>query len=190
MDTQLSPDNATLTTSWNMLATHSVTIRAMDIDDLDLETEFLEKLTLETRRNRFHGPAVRPSMAASPPRSTLIDQLALAASITWDGHEEYLGVACYVSDAPGDAEFAMVIADAWQGCGIGRRLLSHLQECATRRGIQRLSGEVLADNRAMLGLAHSLGFRLSAHPEDALLRLVTRECRMESLHAPRQFAVE
>ena len=84
MITRTAHENAALTTSWNLLSAHSVTIRAMDIDDLSLETEFLGKLTLETRHKRFLGPAVKPaaSMALSAERP--IDQLALAASITLD----------------------------------------------------------------------------------------------------------
>jgi GNAT superfamily N-acetyltransferase len=147
MITRTALDHAALTTSWNLLSTHSVTIRAMDIDDLSLETEFLGKLTLGTGHKRFLGPAIKPSASMALSAAKHIDQLALAASITLDAGEEYLGVACYVSDAAGEADFAMLIADEWQGCGIGRRLLSHLRKCATRRGIRRLSGEVVADNR-------------------------------------------
>lgn len=162
-----------LTTSWNLLTTHSVTIRPMDIDDLALEIDFLERLTQETRHKRFLGPAIQPSAAVSPPARPLADQLALAASITWSGGEEVLGIACYAGDVPGEADFAMVIADAWQGCGIGRKLLAHLRDCARHRGIRRLSGDVLADNRPMLALASSLGFEIGAHPDGALLRRVT-----------------
>ena len=78
----------------------------------------------------------------------------------------------------------MVIADAWQGCGIGRQLQSHLRECATRRGIRRLSGEVLSDNRPMLGLVLSMGFRVSAHPDGALLRSVACDCNPGAAVAP------
>ena len=184
MITRTALDHATLTTSWNFLSTHSVTIRAMDIDDLSIETEFLGKLTLETRHKRFLGPAIRPSASMALSAAKHIDQLTLAASITLDAGEEYLGVACYVSDAAGEADFAMVIADEWQGCGIGWRLLSHLRECATRRGIRRLSGEVVADNRPMLGLVLSMGFRGRVHPDGALLRSVTCDCNPRSAVTP------
>ena len=77
-----------LTTSWNLLTTHSVTIRPMGLDDLALEIDFLERLTQETRHKRFLGPAIQPSAAVSPPARPMADQLALAASITWSGGEE------------------------------------------------------------------------------------------------------
>jgi acetyltransferase len=162
-----------LTTSWNLLTTHSVTIRPMDIDDLAMEIDFLERLTMETRHKRFLGPAIQPATSLGSTARPMADQLALAASITWSGGEEILGIACYAGDIPGEADFAMVIADAWQGCGIGRKLLSHLRDCAHLRGIKRLSGDVLADNRPMLSLSSSLGFEICAHPDGALLRRVT-----------------
>jgi len=160
------------TTSWGVLSAHSVTIRAMDSDDAMLESEFLSRLSPETRHRRFLGPAVVPVLSVSAPPQSRSSRLALAASITFGGAEEYIGVATYVSDAPFEADFAMVIADAWQGCGVGRRLMTHLVQCASQRGIRKLSGDVLADNRPMLSLAGSLGFRITSHPDGALLRRV------------------
>lgn len=158
------------TTSWSLLSTHSVTIRAMDGDDAALEGEFLARLSLETRHRRFLGPAVVPALSVPVSPQPGIRRFTLAASTTFGGAEEYIGVAGYVSEAPFEGDFAMVIADAWQGCGVGRRLLTHLVQCASQHGIRRLSGDVLADNRPMLALAASLGFRIASHPDGALLR--------------------
>jgi len=50
--------------------------------------------------------------------------MALAAVLMLDGREVLIGVARYVLEAEGHAcEFALVIADAWQGRGIGRRIM-------------------------------------------------------------------
>ncbi len=71
------------------------------------------------------------------------------------------------------AEFAIVIADAWHGRGIGSRLLAKLIDAAPPpRGVKGLYGDILAMNRPMLTLATKLGFKLSRH-EDATL---TRAC--------------
>ena len=145
----------------------------MDTDDLAMEIDFLERLTMETRHKRFLGPAIQPATAAGSSVRPMADQLALAASITWSGGEEILGIACYAGDVPGEADFAMVIADAWQGCGIGRKLLAHLRDCARLRGIKSLSGDVLSDNQPMLSLVRSMGFAIEAHPDGALLRRIT-----------------
>ena len=96
--------------------------------------------------------------------------MALAATAMLGG-ETLLGVARYVRDRDSDnAEFAIVIADAWQGRGIGHRLLAKLIEAARRRGVKLLYGEILATNRPMLELARKLGFDLGRHDDPTITR--------------------
>ena len=97
--------------------------------------------------------------------------MALAATTMLGGKETLIGVARYVldKDSP-SAEFAIVIADAWQGRGIGKRLLGELVDVARRRGLKRLYGDVLGMNRSMLELVRKLGFKLSRHEDPTLTR--------------------
>jgi GNAT superfamily N-acetyltransferase len=68
--------------------------------------------------------------------------------------EKIVGHAMYVRLGEGDeAEMAIVVEDAWQSMGVGRSLLSELEERAGLRGIQTFTGEALGHNRPMLGLA-------------------------------------
>lgn len=62
---------------------------------------------------------------------------------------------------PERAEFAMVIADDFQGRGLGPILLDRLAEAADRAGVATLVGEVLADNQRMLSMLRHLGFPVS-----------------------------
>jgi acetyltransferase len=82
-------------------------------------------------------------------------------------------VARYVRDADGSAEFAIVIADSWQGRGIGSRMLARLAAIARQRGVRRLYGDILSVNRPMLGLVQKLGFTLGRNPDDATLTRAT-----------------
>ena len=66
-----------------------------------------------------------------------------------------------------DAEFAIAIADGWQGAGLGRALLARLLAHARKRGVRRLFGDVLWSNPAMLALARSMGAQLTRTPGDA-----------------------
>lgn len=59
------------------------------------------------------------------------------------------------------AEFALVVADNWRGIGLGTVLTRILAQRARFTGVRRLCGDVLEDNKAMRGFAHSLGARLS-----------------------------
>src|SRR5207253_5030087 len=92
-----------------------------------------------------------------------------------EGEERVIGEARYVVTEPGTAEFALAVADAWQGQGIGRLLLSRLERRAAAEGVSRLFGEVLPENKPMQRLAESLGFTILPGPRGmGLLRLEKR----------------
>ena len=140
--------------------------------DRDIEHAFVSGLSAETRSNRLLGgsKAITREYIESLVSVDFSRDMALAAATMLDG-ETLLGVARYVRDRSGDAaEFAIVIADAWQGRGIGRRLLAKLIEAARWRGVKRLYGDILATNRPMLELARKLGFELGRHEDATITR--------------------
>jgi acetyltransferase len=81
------------------------------------------------------------------------------------------------------ADFAIVVDDAWQGLGLGGYLLAALGRAARAHGIERLDGDVLADNGPMLALARSLGCSVGPHPEDARLVRVSKALAMPQRRA-------
>ena len=111
-------------------------------------------------------------MANLPPqmlaRFTQLDydrELALVALAPGAG--EFVGVGRYSPNADGEsAEFALTVADAWQGRGVGRALLERLCDCARAAGYRTLYGYILNANRDMLGLAEHLGFVQSGREGD------------------------
>ena len=153
-----------------------VTIRPLRPEDMDIEREFVTGLSPETRHSRLLGGAIKVTDAYLQ-RLTHLDwsrEAALAAIVMLDDAETIIGVARYAIDATGEAcEFAIVIADAWQRRGIGRRMLDKLIEVARRRGLRRMYGDTLATNDAMLRLLRRLGFSLQRHPDDATLTRAT-----------------
>lgn len=60
------------------------------------------------------------------------------------------------------AEFALLISDAFQGQGLGTELMRRLLQVARDEGVSRVTGEVIAENRAMQRLCARLGARLTA----------------------------
>ena len=154
----------------------AVTLRPLRPEDLDIETAFVEGLSVESRASRLLGGAVKVTREYIE-HLTQVDyvrDMALAATVMLEGHETLIGVARYALEPDGrSCEFALVIADAWQGRGIGRRMLKKLVAVAAARCVARIYGDTLATNRSMLGLAKALGFALARHPDEAYLTRVT-----------------
>ncbi len=59
-----------------------------------------------------------------------------------------------------DAEFSLLVADPWQGKGIGGQLLGRLLEVAAHEAIGLVHAEILEANLRMQRLCARLGFRL------------------------------
>jgi len=144
-----------------------VTIRPISAADYDLEQEFVNALSPATGYQRLMS-ARRPSPAEIR-RFTDIDttrEMALIATTSVDGRERQIGVARYVKDesAPGEAEFAIVLADDWQGRGLGTKLLASLLAAARANGVRRAVATTLSTNEGMLALARKMGFTLAWNP--------------------------
>jgi len=133
------------------------------------EQAFVRGLSPQSRYRRFHAgiPQLPQGMLE---RLIGVDQQQHVAIVAqpagWpaagDDEPEIVADARYVLDAHGRAaEFALAVADEWQGIGLGRLLLRSLSRHATRRGVRELRGDVLMDNRPMIGLVTALGAELT-----------------------------
>lgn len=167
-----SPFPEDLTESFEPVTGTSVTLRPLRHEDRDIESAFVRGLSPETRHNRLLGGAraITREYIDSLVRVDYSRDMALAATTMVDD-ETLIGVARYVLDRNNQsAEFAIVIADAWQGRGIGKRLLAKLIDIARRRGLKRLYGDILSTNRPMLEFVRKLGFTLARHEDPTLTR--------------------
>ena len=86
-----------------------------------------------------------------------VDHEALAALVAATGSG--IGTARYVRDTsdPAQAEVAIVIADAWQGRGIGTALLARLAKRARANGIERLTARMIIGNDVARRLLAGIG---------------------------------
>ena len=165
-----------LTESFQPIIGQPVTLRPLRREDADIEAAFLTGLSQGSRHNRLLGGLVRITREYVE-KLTTVDysrDMALAAALMLEDREVLIGVARYVLEPGGEAcEFALVIADAWQGRGIGRRMMAKLIAVARSRGLERIYGDVLSTNRPMLAFCRQLGFALARHPEDATVTRAT-----------------
>jgi acetyltransferase len=114
-------------------------------------------------------------------RFTQIDydrEMALVATVPNEkeaGKELQIGVARYVVNPDGESvEFALAVGDDWQKCGVGRKLMTALIECARMKGYRAVVGDVLSTNSKMFRLMTSLGFTIHPHPDDTAVKRVVK----------------
>ena len=146
-------------------------VRPIRPEDARLEMEFVHGLSEQTRYYRFFYRLneLTPAMLA---RFTQVDydrELALVALTPRDDSRPaaFAGVARYIANPDrSTAEFAVVVADAWQRRGVARLLMRGLIVCAKRRGFERLTGTILRVNEPMLAFVRSLGFVVADDGED------------------------
>lgn len=163
---------------WQMNDGKVVTIRPIRPEDADLEQEFVKNMSDESRYYRFMD-TLRELTQTMLVRFTQIDydrEMALVAILPQkDGKELQIGVARYVGNPDGESvEFALAVGDDWQKCGIGRKLMSSLIECARAKGYRAVVGDVLSTNSKMFRLMTSLGFTIHPHPEDTAVKRVVK----------------
>jgi acetyltransferase len=122
------------------------------------------------------GRARRPTLEKLR-RFTDIDyerQRALIATTPVQGRERQIGVArYYMESSAGDAEFAIVLSDDWQGRGLGTRLHLSLIVAAKNHGVRRLVGTTFSQNYGMLAPGCKLGFKLAKDPGSATITNLT-----------------
>jgi GNAT superfamily N-acetyltransferase len=154
------------------------TLRAVRPGDRDALQAAVRRLSAEARHSRFmsalHELSPRLLEQAVNPKEER--ELQLVAVQGEGPKPAIVGGARYSGIAGSkDCEFAVAVADDWQGTGLARRLLETLMRAARARGFERMEGYILASNARMLGLARRLGFAQAESPEGLTVRLVRRD---------------
>jgi acetyltransferase len=87
-----------------------------------------------------------------------------------EGSGEIVAVGRLWRLGPSESEFALLVADAYQGKGLGRELLRRLLEIGRAEGLQRIVAEMSPSNGAMQAVARELGFGLDHEPGQETVR--------------------
>jgi GNAT superfamily N-acetyltransferase len=129
-------------------------IRPVKPDDAAGLRGMFDRLSKESVYRRFHTPYERvPDRFAGH----LVDPAAFGGgALVAVAAGEVVGHAMYAPDGVSCAEVAVVVEDAWQGQGVGKRLLARLAEAAADQGVGTFMCSTLGDNRRVLGLARSV----------------------------------
>jgi len=148
----------------------SITIRPIRFTDMEMEADFMRRLSPTTKHFRFLGGVqeLSPQLLRSFCDVDGHYSMAFVATIFEDGEEVEIGVSRYAPNANEDfREMAVTVADKWQNHGIGTLLTEKLVEFSRAHGVKNLYSVDLADNTSMRELARDIGMSSQRDPEYA-----------------------
>ncbi len=156
-----------------------VVIRPIRPEDEPLLVKFHETLSERSVSLRyFHAMKLSTRVAHDRlTRICFIDydrEMALVAERKdpWTGTAEILGVGrlSQLRGVEGEAEFAVLVNDQYQGRGLGTELLRRLLDIARAEKIAIVAADILPDNREMQRVCEKLGFTLAREVTEPVVR--------------------
>jgi acetyltransferase len=166
--------------SWRSGKGLDVVIRPIRPDDEPLMVKFHQSLS-ETSVYLRYFHAMKLSTRTAHERLTRIcfldydRQIALVAERTdpKTGERSILGIGRLTAALHrSEAEFALLVADPFQGHGLGTELLSRLLQIGRDERLQRISADILPENLAMQRICEKLGFTTVYDERDNLIKAV------------------
>ncbi|GAA0399826.1 GNAT family N-acetyltransferase [Cocleimonas flava] len=155
-----------------------VELRPIRSEDAQAEVELINNMSSKSKYFRFMHAVndLTPEMLS---RFTKLDydrEMAFGAFIQKKNKDKLLGVSRYsINPDKKSCEFAIGIADKYQGLGLARQLMLILIEHVKDRDLKIIEGTVLKNNTSMDNLMDSLGFKKSASKDDYDINIYTFE---------------
>lgn len=152
-----------------------VQLRPIRVEDAERWLAFANRLSPHSRYLRFHY-VPKKSSPEDALRSCTVDYnntFAIVAELLTEQGRDIIADGRYFR-LPGkrSAEVAFTIDDAYQGKGIGTRLVEWLVHIAREKGIHTFEADVLGDNRAMMAVFRDYGFHVSSSLEAGTYHVV------------------
>ncbi|HEX5649375.1 MAG TPA: GNAT family N-acetyltransferase [Steroidobacteraceae bacterium] len=167
---------AELERTWIPAGRPPVCIRALRPTDIELELQLVDDLSPETLHLRLQYSATEVTRRDLERLldTDYVERLGLGGIVREPSGERLVGVSRYARiEGTTRAECAIVVADAWQGCGLGTELMRTLALAARERGYTRLEGETLAENARLVEWARRFGFDVGTQPHSGgLMRVI------------------
>jgi acetyltransferase len=145
-----------------------VVLRPIKPEDEPMWHELLRSCSTESIRFRFNY-LFKQTTHEMASRYCFIDydrELGIVAEVEEAGQRTLIGVGRLVADVDHTtAEYALLVADRWQGRGLGSVLTDYCLEVAKKWGVHRVVGELSKDNTRMLATFRKRGFTINSDAE-------------------------
>jgi acetyltransferase len=146
----------------------AIHLRAIKPEDEPAWKDLLRRSSAESlwQRFRYLFKEATHEMASRFCFTDYDRELALCAEVMEHGKPLMVAVARLVADPDHEAaDYGILVADAFQGRGLGRLMTQKCVDIGRRWGLKQISGESTIDNMAMIRIFRGLGFELEFHAE-------------------------
>jgi len=159
-------------TVWKLLDGREVLLRPIKPEDEPLWLEMFQNFSEESIRFRFFQ-ILKDTPHETRVRYCNIDydrEIALVAELTEDGCRKILGVVRVGIEPDGKAgEIAFIVADPWQGLGLGTKFVDYAIEISKDMKLERLYAIMLPENYRAINLMKKMGFTIT-YAEDGTVK--------------------
>lgn len=164
----ISPYPRKYETLWKLRDGRTVLLRPIKPEDEPLWLEMFQNFSEESIRYRFFQ-IIKDTPHEVRVRYCNIDydrEIAIVAELNEEGRRRILGVV-RVSLEPDrkKGEIAFIVADPWQGLGLGTKMVDYAIEIAKDMGVETLYAIMLPDNYQAINLTNKMGFTLQSQED-------------------------
>jgi acetyltransferase len=146
---------------WRLRDGRTVLLRPIKPEDEPLWLEMFQNFSEESIRYRFFQ-IIKDTPHETRVRYCNIDydrEIAIVPELTEDSKRKILGVVRVGIEPDGKAgEIAFIVADPWQGLGLGTKLVDYAIEICKDMKLETLYAIMLADNYRAINLMKKMGF--------------------------------
>lgn len=168
----ISPYPKKYETLWKLRDGRTVLLRPIKPEDEPLWLEMFKNCSEESIRYKLFQ-TLKHMPHEVRVRYCNIDydrEIAIVAELTENGARKIIGTARVSIELDGKTgEIAFLVADPWQGLGLGTKLVDYVIEICKERGLETVYGIMLPENRKAIELMKNLGFQLK-YMEDGTIR--------------------
>ena len=151
-------------TMWKLRDGHTVLLRPIKPEDEPMWLEMFQNFSEESIRYRFFQ-IIKDTPHETRVRYCNIDydrEIAIVPELTENGRRKILGVVRVGMEPNGRAgEIAFIVADPWQGLGLGTKLVDYAIEICKDMKIETLYAIMLPDNYRAINLMQKMGFTIT-----------------------------
>lgn len=145
-----------------------VRLRLIHSQDEGLWTDFVNSCSEKSLWQRFLSPfCPTPERARRFCNINPEEEIAVVAEMKQGRQNKFLGIARLIKNKrhEGEAEYAVIVSDAWQNKSLGLMLSKQCIELARKEGYQTIRAETIQENYAMIRIFRHCAFSVEGKDE-------------------------